>query len=356
MVPRTACAPSLGATTALATTITATAPALKIANSVSAGQNGLKWEGYFSLSGVAKPGTTPEVVEQALYREIEKLQQGKVDERELQKIKNQFAADNVAMVVSDGVGRRYRAVEDMARSTAVRQEFVRTVSDPAVIALLDRLDQPRLDQKERSRLLEEFRQNAERKRLQAALEAARPWLGASFKVVCGEAPPLSRTLYECHVLFTNGAFITAQRLQELAMADVELVTGHIEARAEGAHNVWQTPTVGDLHVATGYVEMKYSLPFGAFAAGREQEALGLIRPAPTAVPEESELPDPLRVRRRRRTRPLRSRSRHLWRRPGNPPRARSSPGPSLRSWTTSSTAPGSATRCIRPSRTSRSGR
>jgi predicted Zn-dependent peptidase len=66
----------------------------KIANSASAGQNGMKWEGYFELSGVAKPGNTPEAVEQALYREIEKLQKEKVSERELQKVKNQFAADN----------------------------------------------------------------------------------------------------------------------------------------------------------------------------------------------------------------------------------------------------------------------
>jgi predicted Zn-dependent peptidase len=66
----------------------------KIANSVSAGQNGMKWAGYFLLSGVAKPGSTPEVVEQALYKEIEKLQKEKIGERELQKIKNQFAASN----------------------------------------------------------------------------------------------------------------------------------------------------------------------------------------------------------------------------------------------------------------------
>ena len=66
----------------------------KIANSVSAGQNGMKWEGYFMLNGVAKPGSTPEAVEQALYREMEKLQREKVGERELQKVKNQFAADN----------------------------------------------------------------------------------------------------------------------------------------------------------------------------------------------------------------------------------------------------------------------
>lgn len=66
----------------------------KISNSVSAGQNGMKWEGYFTVHGVAKPESAPEKVEQALYREIEKLQKEKVGERELQKVKNQFAADN----------------------------------------------------------------------------------------------------------------------------------------------------------------------------------------------------------------------------------------------------------------------
>ena len=49
---------------------------------------------YFSLSGVAKPGSTPEVVEQGICKEIEKLQKEKVSEHELQKVKNQFAADN----------------------------------------------------------------------------------------------------------------------------------------------------------------------------------------------------------------------------------------------------------------------
>jgi predicted Zn-dependent peptidase len=66
----------------------------QIATGAAAGQNGMKWEGYFELSGVSKPGIAPEQVEQALYREIEKFQKEKVDERELQKIKNQFAADN----------------------------------------------------------------------------------------------------------------------------------------------------------------------------------------------------------------------------------------------------------------------
>jgi predicted Zn-dependent peptidase len=64
-----------------------------IANNVSADQYGMKYEGYFVLNGVAKPESSPEEVEQALYEEIEKLQKEKVDERELQKVKNQFAAD-----------------------------------------------------------------------------------------------------------------------------------------------------------------------------------------------------------------------------------------------------------------------
>ncbi|HSW38771.1 MAG TPA: pitrilysin family protein [Acidobacteriota bacterium] len=66
----------------------------KIANSASAGQVGMKYEGYFVLNGIAKPESSPEEVEQALYEEIEKLQKEKVGERELQKVKNQFAADN----------------------------------------------------------------------------------------------------------------------------------------------------------------------------------------------------------------------------------------------------------------------
>ena len=66
----------------------------EIANSAFAGQNGLKWAGYFSLQGTAKPGHTPEEVEQALYRELDKLKAEPISERELQKVKNRFNADN----------------------------------------------------------------------------------------------------------------------------------------------------------------------------------------------------------------------------------------------------------------------
>jgi hypothetical protein len=56
--------------------------------------------------------------------------------------------------------------------------------------------------------------------------------------------------------------------QTLGMVDVEFAKGHLELLGEGAWNTWQTPTVGDLDVTTGYVEMKYSVPFGAVVAGR----------------------------------------------------------------------------------------
>ncbi len=73
----------------------------KVANSAAAGENSLKYEGYFSASGVAKPGNTPEQVEQALYREIENLQKEKIPDHELQKVKNQFNAGNFRRLQSN---------------------------------------------------------------------------------------------------------------------------------------------------------------------------------------------------------------------------------------------------------------
>jgi predicted Zn-dependent peptidase len=112
----------------------------KIATNVSAGQNGLKWEGYFALSGVAKPGNTPEQVEQALYKEIEKLQKENVGERELQKVKNRFAADNfrrlqsnfalmIQLLVADS-NRGWRTFnEDPKKFAAVTAEDVQRVAN-----------------------------------------------------------------------------------------------------------------------------------------------------------------------------------------------------------------------------------
>ena len=56
--------------------------------------------------------------------------------------------------------------------------------------------------------------------------------------------------------------------QKLAMVDAELALDHVELRAEGAYNVWQTSFAGDLRVRAGYVEGRYMLPIGAFLAAR----------------------------------------------------------------------------------------
>ncbi len=73
----------------------------QVANAASSSQNGMKYEGYVELRGVAKPGKTPEQVEQALYKEIEKLQTEPAPPRELQKVKNQFAASRFRQLQSD---------------------------------------------------------------------------------------------------------------------------------------------------------------------------------------------------------------------------------------------------------------
>jgi predicted Zn-dependent peptidase len=66
----------------------------RIATGASAGVNGLKYDGYFDVSGVARPPHTPEQVEQAIYKELEALKQSPVGERELRKIKNQELASD----------------------------------------------------------------------------------------------------------------------------------------------------------------------------------------------------------------------------------------------------------------------
>jgi len=66
----------------------------RIATGASAGVNGLKYDGFFEVSGVARPPHKPEEVEQAIYKELEALKQSPVSERELRKIKNQEMASD----------------------------------------------------------------------------------------------------------------------------------------------------------------------------------------------------------------------------------------------------------------------
>ncbi|HVR76181.1 MAG TPA: pitrilysin family protein [Planctomycetota bacterium] len=73
----------------------------QVANEADAGQRSLKYEGYFEVEGIAKPGKTPEDVEKALHAEIEKLKTEPVPERELRKVKNERAASNFRRIRSN---------------------------------------------------------------------------------------------------------------------------------------------------------------------------------------------------------------------------------------------------------------
>ncbi len=64
----------------------------QVAVQAAASVNGLKYDGYFELSGVARPPNKPEDVEKALYEEIDVLRTELVSDRELQKVKNQQLA------------------------------------------------------------------------------------------------------------------------------------------------------------------------------------------------------------------------------------------------------------------------
>ncbi len=73
----------------------------QVASDARGGNEGMKYEGFFELNGAARPGKTPEQVEQAIYAEIEKLKTEPVSERELQKVKNEFTASNFRGLQSD---------------------------------------------------------------------------------------------------------------------------------------------------------------------------------------------------------------------------------------------------------------
>jgi len=111
-----------------------------IANSAGAGQDSRKYEGLFEISAVAKPGKTPEEVEQALYKEIERIQRELVDAKELQKVKNQYAANNfrgiqsnfglmVQLLLRDN-NRGWETINtDPAKHQAVTPEDIRRVAN-----------------------------------------------------------------------------------------------------------------------------------------------------------------------------------------------------------------------------------
>lgn len=87
----------------------------QVANGASANHNGMKYEGYFEFRGIAKPGKTPEQVEAAIYKEIEKLKTEPVSDRELQKVKNQQAASNFRRLQSNFSLMQQLLVADVSR-------------------------------------------------------------------------------------------------------------------------------------------------------------------------------------------------------------------------------------------------
>jgi predicted Zn-dependent peptidase len=66
----------------------------QVATGAGAAVNGLKYDGHFELSGVARGEHKPEEVEQALYKEMDVLREQLVGDRELQKVKNQQLASD----------------------------------------------------------------------------------------------------------------------------------------------------------------------------------------------------------------------------------------------------------------------
>ena len=65
----------------------------QVATSASSVQDSKKYAGYFEVSAESKGEATPEQLEAAWYRELERLQNEPVPDLELQKVKNQIAAD-----------------------------------------------------------------------------------------------------------------------------------------------------------------------------------------------------------------------------------------------------------------------
>jgi predicted Zn-dependent peptidase len=73
----------------------------EVATEVYAAQSSRKWAGGFNAGGEAKEGRTPQEVEQAIYVEIDKLKEELVPEEELQKVKNNFAANEYRRLSSN---------------------------------------------------------------------------------------------------------------------------------------------------------------------------------------------------------------------------------------------------------------
>ncbi len=106
-----------------------------LATDTGASNEDRKYDGFFQISGEAKESHTPEEVEQAIYRELEKLQKAPVSAEELQKVKNRYLTStyrgltsNQAIMfryaVADGSGDWREAERRDARIKAVTADDV----------------------------------------------------------------------------------------------------------------------------------------------------------------------------------------------------------------------------------------
>jgi predicted Zn-dependent peptidase len=73
----------------------------KVATEAAAGPDHRKWAGLFGVDGEAASGRTPEEVEQAIYAELDKLRTEEVPAEELQKVKNNFTANEYRRLASN---------------------------------------------------------------------------------------------------------------------------------------------------------------------------------------------------------------------------------------------------------------
>ena len=112
----------------------------KVATDIWAHPDHRKWAGLFNAGGEAKDSHTPQEVELAIYKEIEKLKNEDIPADELQKVKNNFAANEyrklssnnailMQLIFNDGLGDWREINEAGPKIQAVTAEDLRRVAN-----------------------------------------------------------------------------------------------------------------------------------------------------------------------------------------------------------------------------------